>query len=174
MRIVIDMQGAQSESRFRGIGRYSLSIVKSILQYNNSNEIMIALNGLFPETIEYIRSKLQGHILQENIKVWQAVGPVKEPVVHNAKKRKISKVLKKAFFKSLEPDMIFITSLFEGFGDDSLTSIDDIPTAVISYDLIPLLNPEHYLTHNKLYKQFYLNKIEELKIADFIFTISES
>ena len=26
MRIVIDLQGAQSESRFRGIGRYSLSL----------------------------------------------------------------------------------------------------------------------------------------------------
>ena len=26
MRIVIDMQGAQTESRFRGIGRYSQSL----------------------------------------------------------------------------------------------------------------------------------------------------
>ena len=26
MRIVIDMQGAQTESRFRGIGRYSLAL----------------------------------------------------------------------------------------------------------------------------------------------------
>ncbi len=32
MRIVIDMQGAQTESRFRGIGRYSLSLAKAIVQ----------------------------------------------------------------------------------------------------------------------------------------------
>ena len=31
MRIVIDMQGAQTESRFRGIGRYSTSLAQAIV-----------------------------------------------------------------------------------------------------------------------------------------------
>ena len=30
MRIVIDMQGAQTESRFRGIGRYTLSMTQAL------------------------------------------------------------------------------------------------------------------------------------------------
>jgi hypothetical protein len=30
MRIVIDMQGAQTESRFRGIGRYTMSFSQAV------------------------------------------------------------------------------------------------------------------------------------------------
>ena len=30
MRIVLDMQGAQTESRFRGIGRYSTALAQAI------------------------------------------------------------------------------------------------------------------------------------------------
>ena len=32
MRIVIDLQGAQSLSRFRGIGRYSLALTQGIIR----------------------------------------------------------------------------------------------------------------------------------------------
>ncbi|MGQ9670373.1 MAG: hypothetical protein ACUVWY_09430, partial [Desulfosoma sp.] len=60
MRIVIDLQGAQTESRFRGIGRYSLSIAKAIAQNRNDHEILIALSGLFPDTIEPIRAAFDG------------------------------------------------------------------------------------------------------------------
>ena len=54
MRIVIDLQGAQSESRFRGIGRYSLSLTQAILRHGVGHEIIIALNGMFPDTIEAV------------------------------------------------------------------------------------------------------------------------
>ncbi len=33
MRIVIDLQGAQTESRFRGIGRYSIAIAVMVPTY---------------------------------------------------------------------------------------------------------------------------------------------
>ena len=49
MRIVIDMQGAQTESRYRGIGRYTLSLAQGIARNRGEHEIMLALNGLFPE-----------------------------------------------------------------------------------------------------------------------------
>ena len=55
MRIVIDMQGAQTESRYRGIGRYSLSFAQAVVRNRGEHEIILALNGLFPETIEPIR-----------------------------------------------------------------------------------------------------------------------
>jgi len=32
MRIVIDMQGAQTESRFRGIGRYTLAFAQAVVR----------------------------------------------------------------------------------------------------------------------------------------------
>ena len=78
MRIVIDMQGAQTESRFRGIGRYTLSFTQAIARNRGEHEVLLALSGLFPATIEPIRAAFEGLLPQENIRVWHAPGPVRE------------------------------------------------------------------------------------------------
>ena len=44
MRILIDLQGAQTGSRHRGIGRYSLDITKAILRNSDNHEVLILLN----------------------------------------------------------------------------------------------------------------------------------
>ena len=55
MRIVIDMQGAQSTgSRNRGIGRYTQAIAKAV-RNRGEHEIFLALSDLFPETIGHSR-----------------------------------------------------------------------------------------------------------------------
>ena len=43
MRIVIDLQGAQSNSRFRGIGRYSTSLAQAIIRNRGEHEVIIVL-----------------------------------------------------------------------------------------------------------------------------------
>ena len=53
MRIVIDMQGVQTESRFRGIGRYTMSFAQAIVRNRGKHEVILALNGLFPDTVEF-------------------------------------------------------------------------------------------------------------------------
>jgi hypothetical protein len=45
MRIVIDLQGAQTESRFRGIGRYSLSLALALVRQKGHHEVLITLSG---------------------------------------------------------------------------------------------------------------------------------
>jgi hypothetical protein len=70
MRIVIDMQGAQTESRFRGIGRYTMSFSQAIARRRGEHEIILALNGLFPDTIEPIRAAFDGLLPQENIRLF--------------------------------------------------------------------------------------------------------
>ena len=45
MRLMIDFQGAQSASRFRGIGRYTLALVDSLLALKSNHEIVLLLNG---------------------------------------------------------------------------------------------------------------------------------
>ena len=78
MRIVIDMQGTQTESRFRGIGRYTMSFVQAVVRNRGEHEIILALSNLFPNTIEAIRTAFDGVLPQENIRVWHAPGPVRE------------------------------------------------------------------------------------------------
>lgn len=178
MRIVIDMQGAQTGSRFRGIGRYTMNFVKSVARNRGTHEIILALNGLFPETIESIRTAFDGLLPQKNILVWHAPGPVHKATQDNDSRREVAELIREAFLASLQPDIIHICSLFEGFGDDAVTSIHrfDVhtPVSVILYDLIPLLNPAQYLMPNPSYKKYYDSKLVYLQKASRYLAISES
>ena len=46
MRIVIDLQGAQTESRFRGVGRYTLSIAKAMCREADGHEIILLIEDV--------------------------------------------------------------------------------------------------------------------------------
>jgi glycosyltransferase involved in cell wall biosynthesis len=177
MRIVLDLQGAQSASRFRGIGRYSLSLALAIARQRGRHEIIIALSGLFPETIEPVRAAFEQLLPQENIKVWHAPSPVRACEADNNWRRVAARQIREAFLASLKPDVIHLSSLIEGFIDDAITSIGGatagIPTIVTLYDVIPLLNPASYLKPNPAYERFYLDKIDELKRADAWLAISD-
>ncbi len=177
MRIVIDMQGAQTASRFRGIGRYTMAFAQAVVRNRGEHEIILALSGLFPETIEPIRAAFDGLLPQENIRTWHAPGPVQEAQPGNDARREAAELIREAFLANLQSDVIHITSLFEGYVDDAVTSIgrfdSAMPVSVILYDLIPLLNPDHYLRPNPRYEQYYLRKVECLKKAALHLAISE-
>ena len=177
MRIVIDMQGAQTESRFRGIGRYTLSFAQAIVRNQGEHEIILVLSGLFPDTIEPIRAAFDSLLSQEKIRVWQAPGPVQEEHSGNDVRREVAELIREAFLVSLAPDVIHISSLFEGYVDDAVTSIGRFdratPVSVSLYDLIPLLNQDHYLKPNPRYAQHYQRKIDHLKKAASLLSISE-
>ena len=149
MRIVLDMQGAQTESRYRGIGRYTLSLAKAVVLNRGQHEIFLALNGLFVDTIESIRAAFDGLLPRENIRVWNATGPLAENHPGNESRRQSAELIREAFLSSLQPDIVHVFSHFEGYVDDAVTSIgrfdSQLPTSVTLYDLIPLVHPEHYL-----------------------------
>jgi glycosyltransferase involved in cell wall biosynthesis len=177
MRIVIDLQGAQAENKHRGIGRYSLSLTQAIIRNRGEHEIIIALNGLFADTIEPIRAALEGLIPQDQIRVWYAPGPASHIQPDNNWRRKAAELIRESFLANLKPDLIYITSLFEGLVDDAITSIgtltQTIPTAVTLYDLIPLINRKPYLD-NPVVESWYENKLDQLRRADLLLAISES
>ncbi len=178
MRIVIDMQGAQTESRFRGIGRYTLSLVQELVHFRNNHEVFLVLNGLFPDTIEPIRTAFNDCLPQEYILVWSACGPTHEADPANSLRRNIAELLREAFIASLQPDIVLITSLFEGLGDNAVTSIGrlgvGVPTAVILYDLIPLLNPDEHFRTSHIHQGFYNRKINSILQSVCLLAISES
>jgi glycosyltransferase involved in cell wall biosynthesis len=178
MRIVIDLQGAQATgSRNRGIGRYTCSLVEAIIRNRGEHEVLLALSGFFPDTIEPIRTSFQEFLPQENIRVLHAPGPVADWDHGNSGARQVAEYLREAFLASLDPSVVLVTSLFEGFLDDAVTSIgslcQSIPTAVILYDLIPLINRSPYLDDPSVAK-WYERKIGHLRRADLLLAISES
>jgi len=177
VRVVIDMQGAQTESRFRGIGRYTLSFSQAVVRNRGEHEIILALSGLFPDTIEPIRAAFDGLLPQENIRVWHAPGPVADKQPGNDARREIAELTREAFLASLQPDVIHICSLFDGYVDDAVASIgrfdQNTPVSVALYDLIPLLNPDQYLRPNPSFELYYRRKIDDLKKASRFLAISE-
>lgn len=178
MRIVIDMQGAQSTgSRNRGIGRYTLSLTQAIVRNRGSHEVFLALNGLFPDTIEPIRAAFDEFLPQENIRVWQAPGPVCSLSNDNDWRRRTAELVREAFLASLKPDIAVVSSLFEGLVDDAVTSLgtlnSTVPTAVVLYDLIPLIKRLPYL-ENPVVETWYENKLDHLRRANLLLAISES
>jgi glycosyltransferase involved in cell wall biosynthesis len=178
MRIAIDLQGAQTESRFRGIGRYSLSLALAIARERGEHEIIIVLSGLFPESIETIRAQFEDLLPQENIHIWEAPGPTRWIHPVNQWRRDVAERLREAFLQSLRPDVVLVTSLFEGVGDDAVTSIGvsscNFPTATILYDLIPLLKPETFFFGKPILREHYFNKIHSLNKSDLLLAISQS
>jgi glycosyltransferase involved in cell wall biosynthesis len=178
MRIVIDMQGAQTESRFRGIGRYTLSLVKAIIKNRQEHNVFIVLSSLLPETIQPIRNEFKDILCNDSIIVWSAPGPTLEADPSNNLRRNCAEVLYEGFLASLKPDVLLITSLFEGLGDNAVTSIGklafQVPTACILYDLIPLISPDEFFRDSGIHQKYYKNKLSSLKNSTCLLAISES
>lgn len=177
MRIVIDLQGAQSISRNRGIGRLSLSLAQAIARNRGEHEVFLALNGSFPDAIESIRSAFRELLPQENIRVWHAPGPLAQNTAANTWRRKSAELIRETFLASLNPTVVIVMSLFEGLGDDTVTSIGSIPshhyTAVLLHDLIPLIHRQRYLTH-PISELWYEEKLGFLRRADILLCNSDS
>lgn len=178
MRIVIDMQGAQSGSRLRGIGRYTVSLAKAIVRNCGQDEVLLALSGLFPDTLDSLFAEFDGLLPKENIRVWHALGPVKECEPVNRYRREVAEKMREAFLSELQPDVVLVCSLFEGLYDDAINSIgrlgESYPTVVILYDLIPLINPDKYFRASKVDQEWYFRKISSLKRSRVLLAISES
>nr|WP_276977812.1 glycosyltransferase [Ferrimicrobium acidiphilum] len=176
MRIVVDLQGAQATSRNRGIGRHSQALAMAIAKNADTHDVRVALSGLFPETIESIRDSFDRLLPQDHIHVWRAPGPVCEASDNNAWRRNVAERIREAFLAALKPDVVHISSLFEGLSDDAVTSIGvltDLPTSMTLYDLIPLVHRETYLT-SVTSERWYERKLAHLRRAHLWLAISES
>jgi glycosyltransferase involved in cell wall biosynthesis len=177
MRIIIDLQGAQTGSCLRGIGRYSTAIAKAIIQNRGDHEIFILLNGLFEGTINPIKNDFSSILPADHIGVFSIPSPVEAFVPENAWRMEAAELIREWVIDQIAPDVLMITSLFEGPTNNSVTSIRHLETSVkivtILYDLIPYLDPEPYLSTVEVIKWYY-SKISSLRRADLLLAISES
>jgi glycosyltransferase involved in cell wall biosynthesis len=176
MRIVIDLQGAQSESRFRGIGRYSLGLALGMARNAGGHEIWLALNAALGKSIEDIRLAFAGLVPAERIRVFDIAGPAAEASPHNSPRARAGELLREHAIAQLQPDAVLVMSLFEGYVDDSVVSVglldDGAATAVVLHDLIPYLNPQQYLPQPEQ-RSYYERKIASLRRAGLLLANSE-
>ena len=175
MRIVLDLQACQSPSRLRGIGRYSLELAKAMARAPRGHEIVIAMNGALGDTVEPIRMAFDGLVPWENMVIWSQPAGVSFLTGESWWRIQAAERVRERFLQGLRPDIVHVTSLFEGLYHDVTTSVGevatDLPTAVTLYDLIPLAHPE-VLPDDPRSLEWYARKLRSLRRADLLLAIS--
>ena len=76
MRIIIDLQGMQSfGNSSRGIGRYSRSLIKSLIKNSSEDHFILVANSL----LEDIKTEFAHELTRKNSNVsyikWSGIGP---------------------------------------------------------------------------------------------------
>lgn len=176
MKLLIDLQALQNESRERGIGRYVKSLFDALTSRDDI-EIYGLLNGAMESTFESAYTRITQKIDPTRVLVFPGIKDTCEHISENKHRRVIGEAAYEAFVSQAGCDAILVGSAVEGFGDDTCLSLRD-PTAnylksVVLYDLIPLFDPDKYLGCSKT-KAWYANRILQLEAADLTLAISES
>jgi glycosyltransferase involved in cell wall biosynthesis len=177
MKIVLDLQGAQSHSRHRGIGRYTLSMAKAFAAEATRHDLWLALNGRHDESTASLIKQFDGLIPRERMLINELPSDIAGCQPGNRQRMQIAAAAQAGFFTGLRADCIWHSSMFEGWGDDSTvalgTGIDDYQHVATLYDLIPLQHPALHL-HNADYRQWYYQRLGLLKRCGLLLAISES
>lgn len=177
MRLVVDLQACQTESsRQRGIGRYSMALTRALARRREEDlDLRVALNAAFPESIEEVRRGLGG---LPSSAVTQYRTPSVEGVSSRDAIRKVGNILAQQHWASLNPDIVHVSSLFEGAAGKAplLAELSAFPKALKSatlYDLIPLIYADVYLAHPET-ADWYHGRLEALRECDLLLSISEA
>lgn len=176
MRLVIDIQGALADSRHRGIGRHSFSLSLAIAKLATEHEIWLIFNAALTENHQEVKAAFSPWVPASRMKSFAIPEPVAAVSAQSGWRMEGAEIIREQFILQLQPDVVLITSLFEGYGDNAIASVKSLHpsplVAVILYDLIPYIHPEQYLKDQR-YKDFYLRKLDQLQKADCLLSISE-
>jgi glycosyltransferase involved in cell wall biosynthesis len=172
MRILIDLQALQSESSAnRGIGRYSRALIEGMLRNAPEDQFILLFNGMIGEDNARLRREFAQKWSNVEFRVWTAATP--SDFFAPSDFRQAAEAIREAVIADCAPDIVLVTSLFEGLDDDAVTTVGCTPTAVVLYDLIPHIFPDIYQSDPNT-RKWYQTKFEALKRADLLLAISES
>ncbi len=176
MKILLDLQGLQSESRSRGIGRLTRMLALAMIAGTDRHRFHVLLSEDLDADLDGVVAAFSAVLPPGRIHTIGPYGRVAEHVAGSAWRARAAALLREAKIATLRPDLVHVGSLFEGYVDDAVLSIGRMRaehrTAVTLYDLIPLADPERYLA-DPLPAQFYLRHVLDLKRADLLLSISE-
>lgn len=175
MRIVLDLQACQTTgSRNRGMGRYTFALTQEIARQGGDHDVRLVLNGRFSSTVPEIRQAFDSLIPRDRITVFQVPSRLHANDPATAWRRAAAEAIRQHFLTALDPDIVHLSSLFEGLGDDAVTTVQpsNYLSSVTLYDLIPLVWKETYLS-DPITRQWYFEKLEALKRAELLLAISE-
>lgn len=178
MKIVLDLQGAQSNSRHRGIGRYTFAMARAFVgEVAKRHEVWLALNGRHDQSTLDLIDQFEAFVPRNHVLINELPSNIAGCLENNHERMLVAEAAQASFFDQIDADCIWHSSLFEGWGDDSVVSLgaadDDHRHVATLYDLIPLIYPERYL-HDPRYERWYYRRLSLLKRCGLLLAISNS
>ncbi|MFC3652344.1 glycosyltransferase [Dyella humi] len=176
MKLLLDLQGAQSQSRSRGIGRYTLALTRAFLDKAEANhDARLLLNARFGDATDALIATLGKHANPDRRLVLDVPEGIRaQPGGNDWLRRAAARTMRHAV-EGLGVNVVWYSSVLEGYNDDAVLP-DEPPAGVVSvatlYDLIPLHDPDAYLDHPRV-RQWYEQGIETLRRCNLLFAISE-
>jgi len=177
MRLVFDLFPCQTDSRLRGIGRYTHSLVEGLIRLRGEHEVRALANHLYADATEELRQEFSASLPQGHFSSYthprrasfngdqRAYQSVATALIHHA-------------YQAVSPDVV-ITTPFEGWGEEGIAPLPcgSAPAALrvaVIYDFIPWLFPAHYLDPVLGYKEWYMQRMAALNQFDLLLAISEA
>ncbi|HTV84724.1 MAG TPA: glycosyltransferase family 1 protein [Dyella sp.] len=176
MKLLLDLQGAQSQSRHRGIGRYTLALSRAFLaRAEPLHDVRLLLNARFDTPTDALIATLGRHARADRRIVLDVPEGIRAQPGGNPWLRRAAARTMRHAIEGFDADAVWFSSLLEGYNDDALPP-DAPPAGMASvatlYDLIPLHNPDVYLGHPRV-RQWYEQSIDVLRRCDLLLAISE-
>ncbi len=178
-RLVFDLQGAQTQSRFRGIGRYTRELALAMIETRGSNEIFFLENASLASLGEEFRAQIIKTLGEKAIISFRSADTISFEQTAQQWLQEVSVAARDFVVAATDCDIYLISSLIEGFAEDALYSMPGIAkpfaplTATIAYDFIPAEHPEDYLSL-PIIEDWYNHCVRQQARADIILAISES
>lgn len=166
------MQGVQTESRHRGIGRYTQALTAAFARVAAGHELGLMFNAALDGVDEAVAAlSAQGLSLPR-----MTYGPVRGTSFDNPANRTRRDAAERVLTHALDAsgaDVVWLTSVVEGFSDDALAPHGQATPLTVAtlYDLIPLHDPSTYLGNSHA-RDWYMHRIEALKRCDLLLAIS--
>ncbi len=177
MRLLVDLQGMQNQSRFRGIGRYVANLTRGLLRTGKQHDLRFLLSARYPDRIEPVIQSFAGLADPDQFLVFDVPGPTAALRVEDEWRAGAAHIAYDKLVRDLAPDALLIGSLFEGGSDDTVVSVGEDDrhhvVATILYDLIPLLSPDEHLGSAGA-RRWYFDKVAQARQADVLLGISHS
>lgn len=175
MRLLIDMIACLTEgSRTRGIGRYSLALARAMIEEAQDVDFRFLTNRNYPAESATLQKSLADLVTAERFT--EHAYPVPENGMSVS--RRAASIAVERKYVELSPDMLHVSSLFEGFTDAGVAmdrgfSVSSFQSAVTLYDLIPLIYKDVYLQGAEV-RRWYYQRLRLLQRFDVILSISEA
>lgn len=173
MKLLIDMQGVQTASRHRGIGRYTRATTIECLKLARER---VDVSILFNAALDGIDETMQDLAALAINAPRRAYGPLRgtsSDNVANDARREAAEIVYAHALDTSGADVVWFTSIVEGFADDALipASLPRQLTVATLYDLIPLHDAEHMGASRA--RDWYMRRVEALRKCDLLLAISD-